>query len=112
MGDGMSDGAWGMWDVNESPHPVPSHIRHPTSHIEQPCNHLPMASPAPLMLSVSGCRGIVGQTMTPEVAARFGMVVGGYLGERWRRGQGDQARPLVILGRDGRSGGEVLAAAA
>ncbi|HMN42611.1 MAG TPA: hypothetical protein PKE29_17355, partial [Phycisphaerales bacterium] len=41
---------------------------------------------APLMLSVSGCRGIFGKTMTPEVAARFAMVVGGWFVER--AGQG------------------------
>ncbi len=64
--------------------------------------------PAPLMLSVSGCRGIVGKTMTPEVAARFGMVVGGFFTER----AGNAGRPLVVLGRDGRAGGDLLARAA
>lgn len=64
---------------------------------------------APLMLSVSGCRGIFGKTMTPEVAARFASVLGSYL----RRRSGAAAtRPLVVLGRDGRVAGDVLARAA
>ena len=74
------------------------------------------AAAAPLMLSVSGCRGIFGKTMTPEVAARFGMVVGAWFVERGantpppsslrsdtspaRAGEGAN-RPLVVLGRDG-----------
>ncbi len=64
----------------------------------------------PFMLSVSGCRGIFGRTMTPEVAARFGAVYGTYLRRR-ATGQ-PAARPLVVLGRDGRLAGDVLARAA
>lgn len=60
------------------------------------------------MLSVSGCRGIFGKTMTPEVAARFAMVAGAYFRERAKPG----ARPLVVLARDGRAAGEHLARAA
>jgi phosphomannomutase len=60
------------------------------------------------MLSVSGCRGIFGRSITPEVAARFGAVYGTYL--RGRAGAG--GRPLVVLGRDGRLAGDVLARAA
>ena len=67
-----------------------------------------MTAPAPLMLSVSGCRGILGQSMTPEVAARFGSVFGSLLRER----SPSDKRPLVILGRDGRAGGDILARAA
>jgi phosphomannomutase len=65
-------------------------------------------SPAPLMLSVSGCRGVVGSSMSPEVAARFGLVAGAYFRERFS-GTG---RPLVVIGRDGRVGGQILAQAA
>src|SRR5262249_53401048 len=66
---------------------------------------------------VSGCRGIFGSTMTPEVAARFAMVAGGYFRDCWRELQTNlpapgNARPLVILGRDGRAGGDLLARAA
>ena len=52
--------------------------------------------------------------MTPETAARFGMVAGGYFAERWRagRGAGGVGRPLVVLARDGRAGGQILAQAA
>src|SRR5688572_23459909 len=67
-----------------------------------------MPGDAPLMLSVSGCRGIFGKTMTPVVAARFAGVFGSYLRERTGAG----ARPLVVLGRDGRAGGRVLLDAA
>lgn len=62
------------------------------------------------MLSVSGCRGIVGASMSPEVAARFAMVAGGYFRER--SSNAATTRPLVVLGRDGRVGGQVLAQAA
>ncbi len=47
--------------------------------------------------------------MTPEVASRFAMVAGGYFREHRVGGSG---RPLVVLGRDGRVGGEVMAQAA
>lgn len=71
------------------------------------------AASAPLMLSVSGCRGIFGRTMTPEVAARFAMVVAAQL--RGGSGGADGSpprRPLVVLARDGRAAGDVLLRAA
>lgn len=64
-------------------------------------------SDAPLMLGVSGARGIVGQTMTTHVARRFAACWGAHLVD-----VSDQ-RPLVCLGRDSRpSGGDLLTAAA
>lgn len=68
----------------------------------------------PLMLSVSGCRGIFGSTMTPETAARFGLAAANHLrAARAVAGLNTPGvRPLVILGRDGRAGGESLARAA
>jgi phosphomannomutase len=60
------------------------------------------------MLSISGCRGIMGKTITAEVAARFAGVFGSWVRER----HGESGRPLVVVGRDGRAGGEVLLAAA
>lgn len=68
------------------------------------------AAGAPLMLSVSGCRGIFGRSITPEVAARFAMVVA----EQLRGGGGgvQGKRPLVVLARDGRAAGDVLLRAA
>jgi len=62
---------------------------------------------APLMLSVSGARGIVGRSMTPAAAARFA----GHWTARLREVSGEAA-PLLCLGRDGRPSGASLAAAA
>ncbi len=59
-----------------------------------------------LMLSVSGCRGIVGDTLTPDVASRFAGSYGAWLRERAR----DEV--TVVIGRDGRAGGEAMQAAA
>lgn len=65
------------------------------------------ATSVPLMLSISGCRGIFGRTMTPEVAARFAAELGADLA-----GRTPNRRPLVILGRDGRLAGDLLMRAA
>ena len=69
------------------------------------------ATPAPLMLSISGCRGIFGKTITPEVAARYALVLAAYFRE-CAANAGQTMRPRVVLGRDGRAGGLVLAQAA
>lgn len=61
---------------------------------------------SPLMLGVSGCRGILGASLTPDGAARYAGAFGGWLCER----HGGRAR--VVLGRDGRAGGHVLKHAA
>lgn len=55
------------------------------------------------MLSVSGCRGIVGASLTPEFVARYVCAFASWLI--------DQAggRGAVVVGRDGRRGGEVVA---
>jgi len=50
-----------------------------------------------LMISVSGVRGIVGQTMTPTVAAEMGAAFGSHL-----------AGGKVVLGRDSRASGEMV----
>lgn len=63
-------------------------------------------SDAPFMLSVSGARGIVGKTMTPTVAAEFAAAFGSWIRSRVA------GRPRLCVGRDGRAGGEALAAAA
>lgn len=70
----------------------------------------PALHDAPLMLSVSGCRGIFGQSMTPEVAARFAMVAGAFF--RDRAGLKPTDRGTVVLARDGRLAGEILLRAA
>jgi len=61
----------------------------------------------PLMLSISGARGIIGQTMTPEVALRFAAAFGSEL----RQTTGVD-HPLVVIGRDSRPTGAMLGAAA
>ncbi len=58
-------------------------------------------SDAPLILGVSGLRGIVGESLTPEVAVRYAGVIGTWLSE-----QIPDRRPYVIIARDGRIGGE------
>jgi len=65
--------------------------------------HRPMNDQAPLMLSVSGARGIVGETMTPDVSARFAWAFGS------RLVGGRETPPTVCLGRDSRASGEALA---
>jgi len=62
---------------------------------------------ARLMLSVSGCRGVVGETLSAEVAARFAGCFGSVL-----RARNPGKRVSVVLGRDGRRGGEMIHAAA
>jgi phosphomannomutase len=58
---------------------------------------------APLMASVSGVRGIVGASLTPEVVCRFAGALASWLREQ------PEARPVIVVGRDGREGGEVAA---
>ncbi|TVQ62050.1 MAG: phosphoglucosamine mutase [Phycisphaerales bacterium] len=64
-------------------------------------------SDAPLMLGVSGLRGIVGRSLTPENAARYAGAFGNWLRERT-----GEVAPRVALGRDGRDGGEAIELAA
>ena len=56
-----------------------------------------------LMIGVSGLRGVIGTSLTPEVAARFAGVFGGWL---VNTAEGKPVR--VILGRDGRVGNAVI----
>jgi phosphomannomutase len=75
---------------------------------------------APLMLGVSGVRGIVGESLTIDVACRFGAAFGSWLADRIRAGAPVPGRarwdpageaapaPVVVVGRDGRAGGEEL----
>jgi phosphomannomutase len=53
-----------------------------------------------LMVGVSGLRGVIGSSLTPEVCARFAGAFGGWLVSRAK------GRPVtVVVGRDGRAGG-------
>lgn len=67
-----------------------------------------MAGNSPFIVSASGIRGVVGSTMTPEVAVRYGAAFG-----QWLRESGSAADPaaLVIVGRDSRTSGQILASA-
>ncbi|MAD18711.1 MAG: phosphoglucosamine mutase [Planctomycetaceae bacterium] len=64
-------------------------------------------SDAPLMLSISGARGIVGATMTPEIVARYA----GAFGSLLRETTGSR-EPRLVVGHDGRRSGSCLASAA
>lgn len=64
-------------------------------------------SPSDLILSISGARGIVGEGLTPPIAARFGAALGSWL----RETTGAEA-PRVVVGRDSRRSGEMLEMAA
>lgn len=61
---------------------------------------------APLMVSVSGLRGIVGASLTTDVINRYAHA---YAAET--RDRSGVARPMVVLGRDGRAGGQPIHAA-
>ncbi len=53
------------------------------------------------MISVAGIRGVVGESLTPEAVARYAAAFGTFLG-----------RGKVVLGRDSRPSGQILAMAA
>lgn len=55
-----------------------------------------------LMLSISGIRGVVGESLTPEVAVKYA----GAFGEYCKRLQ--PQNPTIVLGRDGRITGKSL----
>jgi phosphomannomutase len=60
------------------------------------------------MLGVSGLRGIVGESLTPDVATRYAAAFGAWLRERVN----DPDGPSVVIGRDGRAGGADIMQAA
>lgn len=62
-------------------------------------------SEAPLILGVSGLRGIVGESLTPEVAVRYAGAFGSWLIER-------DSYAVVALASDGRKGWEAVYSAA
>ncbi|GAB4385870.1 MAG: phosphoglucosamine mutase [Phycisphaerales bacterium] len=63
-------------------------------------------SDAPLMLGVSGLRGIVGESLTPELCVRYAAAIASWLQEKIGR------QAFVLVGRDGRAGGEAIRNAA
>lgn len=56
-----------------------------------------------LMVSISGIRGIIGKSLTPEVIVRYASAFGEYCRRR------SPSAPSVVIGRDGRITGKVLA---
>ncbi len=62
-----------------------------------------------LIISISGMRGIIGENLTPAIAAEYGCAFGSFLkGVAASAGAG---RPAVCIGRDSRVSGPMLAAA-
>ena len=59
-----------------------------------------------LIISISGVRGIVGETLGPVAAAEFGLAYGTFL-----RRDLHIDRPKIIIGRDSRPSGPMLASA-
>ncbi|MDX9912324.1 MAG: hypothetical protein RBS39_10890 [Phycisphaerales bacterium] len=62
---------------------------------------------SPLIVGVSGLRGIVGESLTPEVAYRFARAFAGWLVDRSGADAKDGAhapRPKIVIGADGRAG--------
>jgi len=56
-----------------------------------------------LMISISGIRGIVGETLTPEVAVKYAAAFGEYCKRK------NPVNPGVVVGRDGRVTGSTVA---
>ncbi len=61
---------------------------------------------APLIISISGMRGIIGETLGPQQASEYGMAYGSWLKNKY-----PDSEPQVCLGRDSRPSGPMLAAA-
>jgi phosphomannomutase len=61
-----------------------------------------------LIISVSGMRGIIGENLTPAIAAEYGSAFGSFLKGR---ADGQGKRPTVCIGRDSRVSGPMLASA-
>ncbi len=66
-----------------------------------------MSEQAPLMLSVSGMRGLVGRSITPTVVASYAAAFGG-----WLRDSTKKDAPHVVIGRDSRPSGQMFEMAA
>lgn len=68
------------------------------------------AASAPLMISVSGVRGIIGSTFTPQVATQFGQAFGMFLQGNAKLGGGEtrNAKLKVVIGRDSRPSGPMV----
>lgn len=65
-----------------------------------------MSNDGPLIASISGVRGIVGDGLTPSVLVRYAGAYGSWCHERTPT---SHTRPLVVVGRDARPSGEACA---
>jgi len=61
-----------------------------------------------LIISVSGMRGIIGENLTPTIAAEYGCAFGSFLR---RAAESSGSRPSVCIGRDSRVSGPMVASA-
>jgi phosphomannomutase len=61
-----------------------------------------------LIISISGMRGIVGENLTPSIAAEYGCAFGKFLKNRHT---GKEGKLSVCIGRDSRSSGQMLKSA-
>jgi phosphomannomutase len=59
-----------------------------------------------LMVSVSGVRGVVGKSLTPQLIAKYSAGFGNFC-----KSGGQNVRPRVVLGRDSRTSGEMCRSA-
>ena len=66
------------------------------------------AGGAPLMISVSGVRGIVGRSLTPAVATEFGQAFGTFLKQSAGSSAVSGGRLAVVIGRDTRHSGRMV----
>ena len=64
-----------------------------------------------LMVSVSGVRGTIGGTLTPRVAMEFGLAYGTMLTRGDDAGGAKGKQPAVVIGRDTRPSGAMIASA-
>src|ERR1035437_7096379 len=63
-----------------------------------------MVGGAPLMMGVSGLRGVSGSSLTPQVAMEFGQAFGCVLKMDKKEGE----KPSVVIGRDTRLSGPMI----
>src|SRR5690606_3573411 len=63
-----------------------------------------LSRPMPLIASISGIRGVFGDGLDPDVIVRYAAAFGA-----WCRQQSRGGKPLVVVGRDGRTTGAVCA---
>jgi len=66
-----------------------------------------MSTSAPLMISVSGVRGIIGASLTPQVALEFGQTFGTFL----KKSSTSTEKHKVVIGRDTRPSGPMIVGA-